>query len=188
MQQSSAASDLLHLRCAKTFIRDKWEWVLQQIWPDVWSCECVNIIHRGTFIPGLALCPAQLSKAHTLSQTLSLDYHQRSCWPCPASLCPRSLLALWKQRVGVGCWGSNCPISMCQFGTQPKKHWGPVCGYFSAMSIALSPLQLLRGQILYSPNKWFLLLIKGVPPPRIRTSKMWLCYMTHEWPLQAFVR
>lgn len=97
--------------------------MLQQIWPDVSSCECVNIIHRGTFIPGLALCPAQLSTAHTLSQTLSLDYHQRSCWPRPTSLCPRSLLALWKQRGERWrwwwwWWGSDWPIFMCQFGTQ----------------------------------------------------------------------
>lgn len=34
------------------------------VWPDVQSCESSDIVHWGTFIPDLALCPAQLGEAH----------------------------------------------------------------------------------------------------------------------------
>lgn len=107
------------VRSAETFIQDKWKWVLQQIWPDVWSCERQNIIHRGTFILGLALCPAQLSKAHALfsdseprlsSEELLAMSHQ----PLSSSL---YLFCLWKQKVPERR-GSNWPIFMCQVGTQ----------------------------------------------------------------------
>ena len=48
--------------------------------------EGVNIIHSNAPLAGMALCLAQLSKAHTLSSTLSLDYHHRAHWPHPTPL------------------------------------------------------------------------------------------------------
>ena len=62
--------------------------VWHTVWPDVEAerervGKRVNIIHSSASLPGLALCLAQLSKAHTLSPTLSLDYHHRAHWPHP---------------------------------------------------------------------------------------------------------
>lgn len=58
----------------------------------MWSqTEGVNIIHSSARLPGVALCLAQLSKAHTLRPTLRLDYHHRAHWPHPTrSTHPRS--------------------------------------------------------------------------------------------------
>lgn len=45
--------------------------------PGVCVVERVHIIHGAASVPGLSLCPAQLSKAHTVTPTLWLSYHQR---------------------------------------------------------------------------------------------------------------
>lgn len=74
-----------------------------------WYCSL------GSFITDLALCPAQLDQACVHSQTLSLDYHQRSCWPHPTSMCPRTGCALWKKAIGKRVVGvSVLPSSMRQ--------------------------------------------------------------------------
>lgn len=95
----SVTPDLLHLLYAV------WKHLCETSGSECYLVQCVAqgaqwYCSLGSFIPDLALCPAQLEQACVHSQTLSVDYHQRSCWLHPTSMCPRSGWVLWKKALG----------------------------------------------------------------------------------------
>lgn len=103
----SVTPDLLHL------LNAVWKHLCETSGSECYLVWCV--VQRaqwycslGSFIPDLALCPAQLEQACVHSQALSVDYHQRSCWPHPTSMCPRPGWLLWKIFRKTSAGGFMC--------------------------------------------------------------------------------
>lgn len=91
---------------------------------------------------------------------------------------PACVLALFQlcknRREGGGSGGGLNGLFSCVSLGHSGKHWVPLCGYFLAMSIASSPLKLLLGQILCSPNKCFLFVFKGPPEDKNKQHDPWV--------------
>lgn len=85
------------------------------IWPDAWSCESGDIVHWGTFIPDLALCPAQLGDAHVhfLRHWASIIIREAAgCIPPACVLAPAELRERGNRKRVVGVWLSRFHLSV----------------------------------------------------------------------------